>query len=159
MAGITLSLPQWASTSVSTGSASQPSIFREAMATCSCTSRDGSRASVATCSRIAGVDFAEVSRGADGPGAKCRIVVGEEPLVKRGFQRTAADEHPERVQSGFSVRSLTLQFSSLRRSSSRRLHDRHWSRRSACAPDNRSVRIRWADSRKKMLPLASLAIN
>src|SRR5439155_23181715 len=51
--GMSLSWPQCSSTSTRTDSASKLSILREAMATWSCTSGDGSRASLATCSRIA----------------------------------------------------------------------------------------------------------
>ena len=51
MDGMSLSWPQCASTSIRTGSASKPSILREAMATWSCTSGDGSRASAADAAR------------------------------------------------------------------------------------------------------------
>ena len=48
-----------------------------------------------------GCDIAGVSRCADGPCADGRIVVGEETLMKRSFQRTAANERPQRVQTDF----------------------------------------------------------
>ena len=51
--GMSLSWPQCSSTSTRTDSASKLSILREAMATWSCTSGDGSLANSATCSRIA----------------------------------------------------------------------------------------------------------
>ena len=57
MAGINLSWPQCFSTSTSTASASQPSIFREAITTWSCTSADGSLVSLTIVSRRTGAIF------------------------------------------------------------------------------------------------------
>ena len=51
-----------------------------------------------------GCDLAEVSCRANGPGAECRVVVREESLVKRRFERTAANERPQRLQTCRSIR-------------------------------------------------------
>ena len=64
-----------------------PSIFRAAMATWSCTSGDGSRASLTTASRTPGATVPCVAGRADGPGAERRVGVGEELLVKRRVER------------------------------------------------------------------------
>ena len=67
--------------------------------------------------------------------------------MKRRFERTAADEHPERVQSGFSLLADVTVFE-FARSASRICTGSSPGGEVACAPDNRSVRMRWADSRK-----------
>ena len=105
MAGMSLSSPQFASTSIRSGMGSTPSSLRAAMATCSCTSRDGSLASATTLSRTpVSRTLPALPAARTAPGAEARVRVRQQLLMEDRIETAAADQRPQRVHPGLARR-------------------------------------------------------